>query len=238
LAKRSSSGNSGGSKKKRSKNAGSTGGKRSASSQKKSTTAKSGGSSGGAKASSKTSSAGRGRKSTASSAAARKTDGVGAQSSGGEPKPGSRPRAAQEEQTVYVPEEPLSEEALRKCKSGLTKRDIAQFHQHLLEKRAELVGDFESLQDDTRDPGGVSHMPDHQADVGSDNYEHEFTLGLMESERRMVGEIDEALQRIADETYGVCLYTGRPIGKDRLKVKPWAKYSIEAVRELERRGEL
>ena len=54
-------------------------------------------------------------------------------------------------------------------------------------------------------------MPLHMADVGSDNYEQEFTLGLMESERRILIDIDEAIARIQDKTYGVCLESGRPI---------------------------
>ena len=46
-------------------------------------------------------------------------------------------------------------------------------------------------------------------------------------------EIDEALQRIVDRTYGICQMTGKPIPKARLEAKPWAKYTIEAARQLE-----
>jgi len=133
-----------------------------------------------------------------------------------------------------------SDEKLRKVKTGLRARDIEHFRKRLLAKRAELLGDYESLKNDVSDPGGggLSHMPLHMADVGSDNYEHEFTLGLMESERRMLNEIDDALLRLARQTYGVCLVKGVPIGKARLEAKPWAKYCIEAVRELEAQGKL
>jgi RNA polymerase-binding transcription factor DksA len=54
----------------------------------------------------------------------------------------------------------------------------------------------------------------------------------------MLNEINEALARIESGVYGVCLYSGKPIGKPRLEAKPWAKYSIEVVRELEKRGRM
>ena len=75
--------------------------------------------------------------------------------------------------------------------------------------------------------GDLSSMPIHMADIGTDNYEQEFTLGLIESERALLQEIEDALQRIVDKTYGLCVATGMPIGKKRLKASPWSKYSYE-----------
>ena len=77
-------------------------------------------------------------------------------------------------------------------------------------------------------------MPTHPADIGTDNYEQEFSLGLLESERALLAEIDEALERIDKGTYGVCLGTGEPIGKPRLHARPWAKYCIEYARLIEK----
>lgn len=137
-------------------------------------------------------------------------------------------------------QEPPTEEQLRKVKTGLTKKDIDHFRQLLLQKRAEIVGDVTSMEVDARKQhsgGNLSNMPVHMADVGSDNYEQEFTLGLVESERKLIREIDAALLRIQNGTYGVCLERGVPIGKARLEAKPWAKYCIEVARERERRGE-
>ncbi|MFW6059514.1 MAG: TraR/DksA family transcriptional regulator [Phycisphaeraceae bacterium] len=129
----------------------------------------------------------------------------------------------------------LSDDQLRKVKTGLTKRDLEKFRKLLLEKRAELVGDVESLQIDARnDDASISY--EHMADVGSDSYEQEFTLGLVESERKLLGEIDEALDRISKGTFGVCVQSGEPISKARLEAKPWAKYTIEVAREREKRG--
>lgn len=142
--------------------------------------------------------------------------------------------AADLSQTHNNGEQQLTEAQMRKVKTGLTRKDLKHFQQLLLEKRAEIVGDVASL-DLSRNGGGeLSHMPLHMADIGSDNYEQEFTLGLVESERRLLREIDEALVRISNGTYGVCVVSGKPIGKPRLEVQPWAKYCIDVARQRER----
>ncbi|MBI5866241.1 MAG: TraR/DksA C4-type zinc finger protein [Planctomycetes bacterium] len=103
-----------------------------------------------------------------------------------------------------------------------------------------MVGDVttmrnEALSKNRQDAAGdLSNMPLHMADVGTDNYEQEFTLGLIESERQTLREIEEALDRIHKGTFGVCAATGKPIGKARLRATPWAKYCYEYVLEQER----
>lgn len=133
--------------------------------------------------------------------------------------------------------EPLTQAQLRKIKTGLTAKDMRFFRQELLQRRAEIIGDVQGLEA-SRSGGSseASHMPLHMADVGSDNYEQEFNLGLMEYERKIIIEIDDALQRLVDKTYGVCIDSGVFIGRPRLEAKPWAKYCIEVARERERRG--
>jgi DnaK suppressor protein len=121
------------------------------------------------------------------------------------------------------------------AEAGLNKRDLEQFREMLLRKRAELVGDVHTLRDEAlkgsrQDAAGdLSSMPIHMADLGTDNYELEFTLGLIEGGRAVLQEIDEALERIERGTYGICLATGKAIGKARLRAKPWAKFSYEYV---------
>ncbi len=131
----------------------------------------------------------------------------------------------------------MSEEELLKAKSGLKKRDLEHYHQVLMEKRAEIIGDVSSLEDArNHDKGGDHFSPEHMADIGSDNWEMEFNLTLVESERRTLTDINSALMRMAKGYYGVCIETGKPIGKPRLDAKPWAKYCIDVVRDRERRG--
>jgi len=114
------------------------------------------------------------------------------------------------------------------------------FRRLLLEKRAELVGDVSGMQEEVlrknrqAAAGDLSSMPIHMADLGTDNYEQEFTLGLLANEKQLLRDIDEALERIDSRTYGMCLGTGKPITKTRLKAKPWARYCIEYARLLEK----
>lgn len=133
---------------------------------------------------------------------------------------------------------PLSDAKLRKVKTGMTRKELNGFKQLLMEKRAEIVGDVIGMEEARAGGNGgeLSNMPLHMADIGSDNYEQEFTLGLVESERKLLVEIDAALVRIQNKTYGVCIVTGTPIPPARLEIKPWAKYSIEVVREREKLG--
>ncbi len=123
-------------------------------------------------------------------------------------------------------------------KTHLRAKQLRAFRDMLYRKRAELVGDVSRMSREALNPGGAaqgdrSAMPIHMADIGSDNWEIEFTLGLVQSERDLVVEIDDALKRIANKTYGVCLATHEPISDGRLLAKPWAKYCIEYARARE-----
>lgn len=122
-------------------------------------------------------------------------------------------------------------------KTYLNKSELDGFRDILLVKRRQLVGDLHGMKEETirgESGGNLSNMPTHMADVGTDTFEHEFTLGLLESEQSLLREIDEALQRVENSTYGICLGTGEPIPKARLNAKPWAKYTIEYTRMLEK----
>jgi RNA polymerase-binding protein DksA len=76
-------------------------------------------------------------------------------------------------------------------------------------------------------------MPIHMADLGSDNYEQDLAVGLMDGERRLLQEIDQALDRIQQGTYGICEGTDKPISRARLEAMPWARYCIEYERMIE-----
>lgn len=116
----------------------------------------------------------------------------------------------------------------------LSKAELEHFRKLLLEKRREILGDVGSMETEAfKNQDSHSSSPMHMADVGTDNFEQEFTLGLIESERQLLREITESLNRIDQGTYGVCVATGKPIGKARLEAKPWASYCIEYARMLE-----
>jgi RNA polymerase-binding protein DksA len=122
-------------------------------------------------------------------------------------------------------------------RTRLSDKDLNEFRELLLAKRRELAGDVLHLENEAREHnsngGNSSPMPLHMADLGSDTWEQELTLGLIEAERSLLREIDEALDRIDNRTYGVCLGTGKPIAKVRLRAQPWAKYCIEYARKRE-----
>ena len=127
----------------------------------------------------------------------------------------------------------------RRKKRGLVNADAKHFKELLLEKRREILRNVTEFEDEALKKshldatGDLSSMPIHMADLGTDNYEQEFALGLMDSERKLLREIDNALGRLEKKTYGICEGTGKPISKARLKAQPWAKYCVEHARMLE-----
>lgn len=125
------------------------------------------------------------------------------------------------------------------AKSPFKKADLDRFRQILLRKRAELVGDVSNMEEQALQGGGsgsLSHTPQHLAEQGSETYEQSLALDLAAADRKLIKEIDDALKRIDAGTYGVCEITGKPIKPERLEELPWARFSIEAAREMERRA--
>ncbi len=127
---------------------------------------------------------------------------------------------------------PKAPEAVREAKKEkmptLSKQDFQYFRNLLLEKRREIIGDVGSMESEAfKGDSNLSNMPIHMADVGTDNFEQEFTLGLIESERQILRDIQEALVRIDNGSFGICLGTGKPIPRMRLEAVPWAKYTID-----------
>ncbi|MFH1616774.1 MAG: TraR/DksA C4-type zinc finger protein [Planctomycetota bacterium] len=121
---------------------------------------------------------------------------------------------------------------INKLSSAQTKK----FKVMLLVKRSEILGDVSSMEAEAlrRNSSNLSSMPVHMADIGTDNYEIENTLGLMESERKILVEIDDALGRIEDGTYGICQGNGEPISEQRLEAIPWARYCVTCAGMVER----
>jgi len=133
----------------------------------------------------------------------------------------------------------MSDGKPRKNQAGLSSRELEFYRELLLAKRRELVGDMSSMEREalrSAQGSNLSNLPIHMADMGTDNYEQEFTLGLVEKDRQLLREINIALAKIQNGTYGICEGTGKPIGKPRLEAQPWAKYSIEYARQLEKGG--
>lgn len=123
-------------------------------------------------------------------------------------------------------------------KNKLGKRDLDRYRAILMRKRAELIGDISTIEDEAlrqSGSGSLSHTPQHMAEQGTDVFDQALSLDLAQVDRNLIREIDVALGRIDDGTYGFCELTGKPIKAERLEELPWARYSIEAARERERR---
>lgn len=138
------------------------------------------------------------------------------------------------------PKKSVKKKISRTRKSKLTAKELASFRELLVEKLKEIIGDVNhiesgALKTSRQDSAGdLSSMPIHMADIGSDNYEQEFSLGLMDSERKIVREIYEAIKRIEEGTYGICEGTGEPIPKIRLKGIPWTRYCLKFAELVEK----
>jgi RNA polymerase-binding transcription factor DksA len=122
------------------------------------------------------------------------------------------------------------------AKTKLTPKELEQYRDILNRMRRELAGRVHDLEEEAlkSSGGNLSNMPLHMADVGTDTFDQDFNIGMAQAERGIVQEIDEALKRIADKTYGMCMLTGKPIPKGRLAAMPWAKYTVEAARQVEK----
>ena len=117
-------------------------------------------------------------------------------------------------------------------------KEVKEFRTLLLARRTQIAGDVVHMQDQALNKsaatssGELSTVPYHMADVGSENFEHEFVLGLIENEEEELRRIDEALEQIEKGDYGVC-GCGKAIPKARLRALPYAKRCIDCKREFE-----
>lgn len=123
-----------------------------------------------------------------------------------------------------------------KGKTPFNKRELDRYRELLINKRAQLVGDVTTMETQALqgDSGSLSSTPQHMAEQGSETYDQSLSLDLAEKDRKLIREIDDALTRIEQGTFGICEITGKPIKQERLEELPWARCTIEAQRELER----
>jgi len=118
----------------------------------------------------------------------------------------------------------------------LTPAEIREFKALLLEKLEEILNNVSCMEEETlrKSRTDLSNLPFHMADAGTDTYELENTLGLVDSERKLLEEIINALGRIENNTYGICEGNSEPIPKARLEAIPWARYCVTCASLLEK----
>ncbi len=121
----------------------------------------------------------------------------------------------------------------------MTKAERETYQETLLALRSRLKGDVSHLADEAlrarggEASGSLSNAPLHMADLGTDNFEQEFTLNLLQNQEQALTEIDEALERIKQGTFGRCEECGEEIPKARLQALPYTRYCVACARKLQ-----
>lgn len=121
----------------------------------------------------------------------------------------------------------------------MKKTDMKVYRDRLIALRARLRGVVNHMAEAALNKnrmegsGDLSSMPIHMADIGSDNFEREFTLSLMQSEEDVLGKIEGSLERIEEGTYGTCEECGVRIPKTRLNAIPYADLCVRCAEKIE-----
>ena len=122
----------------------------------------------------------------------------------------------------------------------MKKADMKVYKERLIALRARLRGDVTAMADSAlrknhaSSGGDASSMPIHMAELGSDNFEQEFTLSLMETEEGTLGAIETALKRVEEAVFGKCSECGGVISKTRLNAIPYTPLCIKCAEAQER----
>ncbi len=122
----------------------------------------------------------------------------------------------------------------------MKKAELKVYKERLLLLRARLRGDVNQLADAalrksrSEANGDLSTMPIHMADIGTDNFEQEFTLSLMENDGDALEQIEAALERIEEGNFGQCEECGAKIPKARLNAIPYTAFCVKCASTNER----
>jgi RNA polymerase-binding protein DksA len=123
-----------------------------------------------------------------------------------------------------------------KKRSRFTREDLKKFRETLIEKRAELVGDVALLEDQALRSTEEDVSVDHMADHGSDSFEQDQTIGLIERESGVLREIQQALKKLKSGDFGLCEECGGRIKKARLRALPYARLCLDCQIAAEEAG--
>lgn len=112
--------------------------------------------------------------------------------------------------------------------------DLEELKKRLLTMRSDILNDVNSNAESSKEMGsdGVQDI----GDVSANTYNRQILLSLNDGQRMILQDIDDALDRIKDGDYGICIECGDSIGEKRLEVRPQAKYCIDCKTEIEKGG--
>ncbi|WP_022836684.1 TraR/DksA family transcriptional regulator [Salisaeta longa] len=117
--------------------------------------------------------------------------------------------------------------------------ELEHFKELILKRRKAARDDIERMRDQVQEAkeqaNDNSAYSFHMADAGTDAMEREKLHLMIARQQKYIGYLDRALERIKNNTYGICRVTGKPIAKERLEAVPHTEISIEAKKEQKRR---
>lgn len=122
-----------------------------------------------------------------------------------------------------------------------TKKELEYFRQLILKIKDKAIEEIKHISEDTlkksqKDAAGdISGYTYHMADVASDTYDREFSLGLASNEREALYELDDAIKKIEEGTFGICEECKSLISKTRLKAVPYARLCLKCQEKREKR---
>lgn len=126
-------------------------------------------------------------------------------------------------------------------KNKFNKKELSDFKKLILKRKDEILDEIKHISDDTlkksqkEASGDISGYTYHMADVATDNYDREFSLGLASNERALLWELDDALKKIEDGAFGICEECKSLITKTRLKAVPDARLCVKCQEKKEKR---
>jgi len=112
-----------------------------------------------------------------------------------------------------------------------TVKQLKEQLRRLLELRERVTGEILSI---NRDSLSQNERDPSLSDQGTETFDREFALNQLSSEQDVLFEIDEAIRRIENGSYGICEMTNEPINIERLEALPYVRHSIKAQSELEK----
>jgi RNA polymerase-binding protein DksA len=131
--------------------------------------------------------------------------------------------------------------AARKTGKKFNKKDLAGFKKLILKRKEEILDEIKHISEDTlkksqkEASGDISGYTYHMADVATDTYDREFSLGLASAEREALYELNDALKKIEEGNFGICEDCKTPITKTRLKAVPYARLCVKCQERREKR---
>ncbi len=127
---------------------------------------------------------------------------------------------------------PIKKSKIEDLENYLTPLFFAKQKERLLEARERIMNSFRSLKEDSKEvsPEGLTE----EGDVAQNHLDQKLTFSLRERDFKTLREIELALLRLEEGTYGICEESGEPIEKNRLEKQPWARLSLHYA-EIEER---